>query len=188
MELTLKQIKEELALLYKQHNSIDKKIQKLVKTREKLTDQKASEYIKKIPEDLNKISDEQWKWILNESGGGMVQHRFCTKIIESFGFSRFGMYPETKQPCIKIYKHKYDANKIKEGFRLLRKHLKPVTVIGYSTETGIRIEVNDLIEDITSVLYVHKEGDVVLYVDLGREPEKFKDFNEFADWYALKKE
>jgi hypothetical protein len=114
----------------------------------------------------------------------MVRYKFCQSIIEKLGFSSFGFWEETAQTSIQVSKYGFNLEKIKTGFKILRKHLKPMTVESHqSTETGIRFSVNGLSED-TSVLYVHKKGDAVLYETRYSTPKTFLSFNEFADWYS----
>ena len=184
MDLTIKQIDEQLAPLRKQHDTLDKQMMKLCKLREKLVDKESSEYIAKISKDPKEITKEQWKWILSRESQGMVHYNFGSDLLQRYGFSSFGFMHETLQPCIKISRYGYDTEKAKEGFKILKVHLKPITVEGeQSTETGIRFEVANLEENTTSILYVHKENDAILYIN-DFDIKKFKSFNEFADWYT----
>jgi hypothetical protein len=181
--MTLEQIEEELKTLYKQQDVIQKRIMELCNLRTKIVEQMGSEIIKEIPENIRQISDKQWKWILEKGHNeGQLHYNFCQKIIEDLGFGNcMGFLLQSHQPSISISKYS-NFEKIKEGFEIIKKHLKPVTVKGHTTETGLRFEVHDLEEDTTSILYVHKKGDAIIYIDR-YNTKKFKSFNEFVNWY-----
>ena len=185
----LQQIAEELKPLHKDVEQLNNKIRTLNEEREKLTEEQSQHTIKSLPKDYKKFNTEQWLWVLSKGHdiGGMIHHNFQCAVLNKMGFDSYGFYPETNQVSINMssWKNKPLAV-IKEGFKILRKYLKPVTVVDYrhGTETGIRVDVYGLVEYTTSVVYVHEAGDVILYKTGYTNPIKFKSFNEFVDYLS----
>jgi hypothetical protein len=190
MEKTFIQIELELAGLFKKKELLDREITRLVNQRDRIKDQEYSNYIKAIPSDLNKITPKQWHWIF-EAGhhiNSSIRYDFCSKVIESLGLNESGFWCENSQTGLYISQYGFDAVKVKVGFKLIKRHLIPVTIKGhFTTETGIRLSVHGLTEDYTSILYVHKDGTVALYKEKYLDPRPFKNFNQFIDWYTLEK-
>lgn len=175
-------IEEELATLYMQQELINKRIHRLCQARRKLREAEDVKYISRIPKDNNLITEEQWSWILwhdhdSESG---VRYKYCTNKLRDMGFDAFGFHPETKQWSLTLM----DVDRAKNSFDILSKYIKPVTNIDarWGTDTGIRINVPGLKEDMISVLYVHCMGDVTLYLST-TDKKTFPSFDAFIDFY-----
>jgi hypothetical protein len=153
------------------------------------------EKIKEIPEDVNKISNEQWDWILDlTKDEGLLKLEFRCKIINKLGFGHSLIFnKEANQPilCIKREFPKWDKSigknggwlvsdetqnnpeKIKKGFEIIRQYLKPIE------ETSIVFEVCDL-KKCSSVLFVSKRN--VKLVETDEKIKEFKNFGIFIDW------
>lgn len=189
MEKTLKEIELEIESIQETKESLDKKLTVLIKKRQKLQDQDATEFIKGIPSELSEISPKQWRWIL-EAGHhiqGRVRSDFCDSVIQKTGFGVSGYWQETSQSALYINPG-HDLEKVMAGYKVIRKHLIPVKVESHqSTEEGIRFAIHGLTENMTSVLYVHKKGDAALYVDRWSEAKKFGNFYSFIHWYSTAK-
>ena len=169
--------------LRKQCGILERKILKLCKSRTKLVEEKDSLLIKSFPGDAHDFTKEQWFWLLERGrqDSSSVRYEFCNRVLSQLGFGGFGYLSETNQPSLSIS----DYSKVKEGFKIIKKYLKPVTVEGFqSTETGLRFEVHGIDENTTSILYVHKKDDAVLYITKYSGTKEFKNFDAFVDWYV----
>ena len=80
-----------------------------------------------------------------------------------------------------------NADKIKKSFKILRRHIKPLTVedLRNGKDTGICIAISGLKEDM-STLYVHHAGDVTLYIT-SNNTKTFQSFDDFVDWFWVNK-
>jgi hypothetical protein len=94
----------------------------------------------------------------------MVRFNYQNVLLTDMGFSTFGFSPETQQPLLSIHGIQ-DKEKILEGFEVIKKYMKPVTVEDsqHGQETGIRIAFHGIEENTASIAYVKKNGSVVLY-------------------------
>lgn len=182
------EVTEKLDKVFKERDLLDKQITVLHARRDMIVNSISTIKLSSIPtETPEKITKGQWEWLLHTTNNdGQVRYKARNAVIESLGFYAFGYNPEVSQPAFSI--SKYTSDKIKEGFKVLAPHLKPVTVtdrIAKTTETGIRFSVTDIKEDITSVLYVHKNGKCTLYITK-YETKKFDSFDEFWNWYKIR--
>jgi hypothetical protein len=188
--LDIKKIDKELGPLYKEKEKLEKKISSLYHKRLAIKNQIDLEYSKKIPENVSKITKQQWEWILSAGHGeSQVQYKFSSKILEEkFGFYRTGFRPETKQTALNISQYGLNTIKLLEGFEYLKKYLKPVTIEDkrHGTETGIRFEVSGLDDSYSSVIYIHKDKTVALYQTSYSSVKNFKNFKEFLNWYSIR--
>jgi hypothetical protein len=145
----------------------------------------AIEFYKNIPSDLEKISKEQWEWILY-AGHDENQAQFEAQKKFLTCFYRFGFQPETNQASLYMYQQcNLKIDPLLKEFKYLRKYLKPITYVG--EETGICINVSGLDgleKDTYSVLYIHEDNSVVLY-KTSYQQRKFKNFEEFLKWYEI---
>lgn len=201
MEKTLKAIELEIESIQDRIEALNEKLIPLINKRQELQDKDAAEFIKGIPSELSEISPKQWRWIL-EAGHhiqGKVRYEYCNALIEKLGFGISGYWQETSQSALYIFPRQDLAQqakmsgqpefrcleKVLVGFQLIKKHLIPTEVESHqSTETGIRIAVHDLEENMISVLYVHQKGNVTLYKNRWSEPIDFSNFRTFIKWYA----
>jgi hypothetical protein len=181
-------IERALVPLYKQQESINKKIRTLCNAKAKLCDEEATAYISKIPNDICRITDTQWEWILRHDrmSDSTTRYKYCKEKLFYMGFEAYGLHPETSQWDLSINMYSFNASNVKKSFKILRKYIKPLTADdpGHCKEIGICLKAYGLREDMTSVLYVHSVGDVTLYLSSNKGDVKtFKSFDVFVDWY-----
>lgn len=177
-------IEAEIEVLCKKRDALNNKISKLVDQQTKINSQENVAFIKTISSDLSKITSKQWQWIL-AGPAGMERLDFCRALYEKLGFSYMGYWQESMQVNLTIQKYGFAPDKVKAGFKILKKHLKVMTIKSHqSTETGIRFTVCSLTDNANSALYVHRKGDVVLYKDRYSDAMKFRNFAAFVDWYV----
>jgi hypothetical protein len=180
---------EELKPLYKQTKYLNNQISKLCEEREDLKDKITQEAINNLPENFRELTDKQRQWVLKVNSG-MAFYHYQEKVLQSLGLYSFGYNPETKQRIISISEYGFDKKKVLKGLHLLMRYLKPETVTDdrhKTTETGIRIMLTGLVEDTTSVFYVHKAGNVTLYESTYSDPKKFESIEKLLEWYDLRK-
>lgn len=190
--MDLKEIERELDPLYKQQESLNRKIHRLCNARTKLREAEDVAYISKIPKDIRRVTDTQWEWILrhDHTSDGTARYKYCSEKLFYMGFEACGLHPETSQWVLSINEYGFDAGKVKKSFEIIRKYIKPLTEEdpGHCKDTGICIKVSGLREDMTSVLYVHRTGDVTLYLSSNKGDVKtFQSFDAFVDWYQENK-
>lgn len=175
----LESYEKALIPIFEERDRLNEKILELVNERDKIKNKISNHLLKAIPKTPSKITKEQWEWLLHTDGEeGEVKYKAKSEILLKLGFSHFGYHQETKQPSLSIGV----LDKVKAGFKILSPHLKPVTVIDRTKEIGLRFEVGGIQEGTISVLYVHKKGDAILYIN-GYQTQKFKNFDAFVDWY-----
>jgi len=182
----IKKIDKQLKPLNAQLKKLEKQTTFLYAQKKDLKNQIDLDFIKTIPEDLSKITNQQWSWILF---AGHVeteaQFEFQNKILRQIGFNRSGFRPETNQVAVMISQYGLKIDKLNEGFEYLKKHLSPLTVEDKRHKTGICIEVTGLDDSYRSVIYIHKNETVALYKSSYDQGKEFKTFKDFLNWYSI---
>jgi uncharacterized protein Usg len=174
----IREIRLKLKPLYKEQKIINSKITLLNNSINNIIENNDKEFSKTIPLELDKISAEQWKWIL-EAGHfeTKTQYGFHSKIIKSF--YRNGFYEETNQIAFSLSGYNTTEDKILEEFKYLKKYLKPI-------DLGIKIQVTGIDEDHSSIIYIHEDDSVSLCKNIYNKKdiyEKFNNFETFLKWY-----
>lgn len=184
--MMLEQLNERIASLQKSISATQGLLNKLCDKRNLIKNDIDKEYTKKIPKNIKKISAKQWEWILSHYHGESAFHyEYAKNIFTKHSWYSSGFSPETKQFVFTIHKNSpFNRKKFFEFYDYAIKHLKPVTVKDFTTETGIQMHCYGLEEDMISVLYIKKNGSVKLYVGRYQGSKTFKNFREFFDWYT----
>lgn len=184
-ELKLQELEKEKNILLNEYSKIDKKLLKLNNKISNTKNSITNDYIDTLPE-IDNFEDEHWEWILNgASNSGSEKYNIRNTILSKLCVSSFGYIAETNQPQININSYIFDKNKTLEGLNILCKYLKPANFedIFRSKETGIRIFVHDIEDNVVSVLYIYENKSCKLYIDKYDKPKKFETLENFIEWY-----
>lgn len=183
-----KDIQDKLKPLIRKMLIVNESIVKYNKRLREIEEVIDSNYIKDIPSDPTKITDEQWAWILKAGHQETKAHYGYQKTILKY-FGRDGFLPETEQVALRIQTYSFNKEGLISEFNLLKKHIIPHTFKDRyrgGSETGIRITTNGISEDSSSAIYILEDGSVALYTSPYASRQCFNDFPSFLDWYAEK--
>ena len=186
--IALNVVEEKLNICFKEKEKIDLQITKLITIRDRIVSEINKKIIALIPEDLKKISKQQWQWILERKMGEncMVRYHFCNKIIQQLGFVSVGFNANTNQMCLLISKYGFDAKKIKDGYLIIKDHIASCTIYkGIGPAKVIDVNDPDECDDNYPKIAIDQKGKALYYLYDHASPVIFKDFYKFIDWYEI---
>ena len=173
-EYKLEEIEKVISDLQKKEKKIFKKLTRFVKIREKLLCEKDSEYFNQFPTDLDKISDEQFEYLVAYPElMSQARYDFINKFWYQFGLNISGKL-KNHQIHFTIHTSHFDENKdlqkYKQGLEIYFKYVKPFSLTFRSYEKPLERKVEGVTMDL---IFSHSSDEFGWKVIYENETGKF---------------